>query len=320
MATQGPTQMAIEVFYSYSHKDEKLRDRLETHLARLQRQGVITGWHDRKIGAGSEWKGAIDQRINTARVILLLISPDFIASDYCYNIEMRQAMQRHEAGEAKVIPIYLRPCDWEGTPFGKLQALPTDAKPVTRWKNRDEAFAIIAHGIRAMVEQLTENPASSFDASSYYKRGIEYLENGHYDLAIADFNQAIQIESSASGSWLEWDYYNRGLAYYFKNDFDSAIADWNRTIDLNSKNAWAYRQRGNAHLGKGDYTHAVSDYDRAIEIEPKVAKAYYNRGLLYKTLGEKDKATADFRKVLQLHNDSDTERTAKEQLAILSKR
>ena len=123
----------VEVFYSYSHRDEELREELERHLSILKRQGIITDWHDRKIGAGTEWKGQIDIHLNTARVILLLISSDFLASDYCYDIEMRRAIERHEAGEARVIPIILRPVIWKGAPFEKLQALPKDAKPVTSW-------------------------------------------------------------------------------------------------------------------------------------------------------------------------------------------
>jgi hypothetical protein len=144
----------IGIFYSYSHKDEELRDELEKHLSILKRQGVITGWHDRRIGAGKEWKGEIDTHLNTAHVILLLISADFLASDYCYDVEMKRAMERHEAGEARVIPVILRPVDWEGAPFGKLQALPTDAKPVTEWPNRDKAFWDVARRIRAAVEEL----------------------------------------------------------------------------------------------------------------------------------------------------------------------
>lgn len=156
-ATPSPTR-TVELFYSYAHEDEKLREQLEKHLVILKRQGVIQDWHDRKIGAGTEWKGQIDAHLNSAGVILLLISADFLASDYCYDIELKRAMQRHEAGEARVIPVILRPVDWQGAPFGKLQALPKDAKPVTSWTKRDEAFANVAQGIRAAVEELVGHP------------------------------------------------------------------------------------------------------------------------------------------------------------------
>ncbi len=142
---------ALEIFYSYSHKDEKLKEQLETHLAALKHQGLITGWHDRMIEAGEEWAGKIDDHLSTARIILLLVSADFLASDYCYSVEVKQAIKRHEAGSARVIPVILKPCNWDGTPFGKLQALPKDGKPVTRWANRDEAFTDIVLGIKATV-------------------------------------------------------------------------------------------------------------------------------------------------------------------------
>jgi hypothetical protein len=133
---------ALEIFFSYSHKDQDLRDQLETHLSLLKNQKFISSWHDRKIIAGTEWAGEIDAHLNTAQIILLLISADFLASAYCYDIEVKRAMERHNAGEACVIPIILRYCEWHSAPFGKLQALPTDGKPVDsrHWYNKDEAF------------------------------------------------------------------------------------------------------------------------------------------------------------------------------------
>lgn len=150
----------IEIFFSYSHVDEKLRDQLEKQLSLLKWQGLITSWHDRKIGAGMEWGPEIDLHLNAATIILLLISPDFMASPYCYSVEVQRAMQRHGAGEACVIPIILRPVYWKRALFGRLQALPKNAKPVTLWQNRDEAFFDIAEGIRKAVEGLITNPLS----------------------------------------------------------------------------------------------------------------------------------------------------------------
>jgi hypothetical protein len=144
----------IEVFYSYSHKDEDLRNELEAHLALLRREGSITGWHDRKIGAGTEWKNSINEHLESARVILLLISSDFLASDYCYDIELKRAMERHNSGEARVIPIILRSCDWASAPFVKLQALPKNAKPIKSWDDRDEAFTDVAAGIREAIADI----------------------------------------------------------------------------------------------------------------------------------------------------------------------
>src|SRR5579862_3836227 len=152
MSDQQPIK-PIELFYSYSHKDEKLREKLETHLALLKRQGVIADWHDRKITAGQEWSNKIDEHLNTAQIILLLVSADFLASDYCYDVEMKRAIERHETGEAYVIPIILRPCDWHSAPFGKLQALPRDAKPIRQWADRDAAFLDVIQGIRRSAKE-----------------------------------------------------------------------------------------------------------------------------------------------------------------------
>jgi hypothetical protein len=134
---------------------------LEANLALLRRQGHIAGWHDRTIDAGTEWAGAIDDNLAHADVVLLLVSADFLASDYGYDKEVALAIARHDAGEALVIPVVLRPCDWSGAPFARLQALPKDAKPVTRWENRDDAWADVARGIRRATEALQQRRAGA---------------------------------------------------------------------------------------------------------------------------------------------------------------
>jgi TIR domain len=141
-----------ELFFSYSHKDEALRNELETHLSTLKRQGMITAWHDRRIGAGQEVHGQISEYLERADIILLLVSSDFLDSDYCYDTEMSRAMERHEQGTARVIPVILRPCDWQGAPFGKLLAVPTDGKPVTMFPSQDEAFLEISQAVRKAAE------------------------------------------------------------------------------------------------------------------------------------------------------------------------
>jgi internalin A len=143
---------AKSLFFSYSHKDEGLRDELETHLKLLQRQRIISTWHDRKILPGTEWDREIDNRLQRAAIILLLISADFVASDYCWDLEVKRALERHAAKEAIVVPVLLRSCDWKSAPFGKLLGLPTDLKAVTAWSDRDAAWANVATGIRAIAE------------------------------------------------------------------------------------------------------------------------------------------------------------------------
>jgi hypothetical protein len=151
----------LRVFYSYSHKDEVMRDHLETHLTLLRREGIIASWHDRRIVAGQAWKDQIDTHLDAADIILLLISADFLASDYCYEIEMQRALVRHQAGEACVIPIIIRSADWSGAPFASLQALPKDAKAVTRWEDPDEAWLDVARGLRRAAEEIRKRKLSS---------------------------------------------------------------------------------------------------------------------------------------------------------------
>lgn len=146
--------MPASVFISYSHKDERLRDELATHLSILHNQNVIDVWHDRKITAGSEWAQEIDDNLRKADLILLLVSPDFLASDYCNNVELKLAMDRHRLGEAIVIPIILKPVSWQRAPFAALQVCPTNGKAVTKWSNRDEAFTNVLEAIRLAAQKV----------------------------------------------------------------------------------------------------------------------------------------------------------------------
>src|SRR5205085_11075845 len=151
----------VEVFYSYAHEDEAFRTTLEKHLSILRRQGLIKAWHDRHILPGTDWAQAIDEHLEGASLILLLVSADFLDSDYCSGAEMKRALERHQANQARVIPILLRPVDWNDAPFAHLQALPTDAKPITSWRNRDVAFTDVAPGIRRVIEDLSSHQASA---------------------------------------------------------------------------------------------------------------------------------------------------------------
>lgn len=147
---------SVQVFYSYAHEDERHRENLRKQLRSLQRRQLISQWHDRDIEAGEEWDPEIKRQLNAADIVLLLISENFIDSDYSWDCEMTRAMERHEEGTARIIPVILEPCQWKDLPFGKLQALPTHGKPVTKWGNRAEAYANIAAGIEAVARKLRE--------------------------------------------------------------------------------------------------------------------------------------------------------------------
>lgn len=145
---------AVKVFFSYSQEDEDWRAKLERHLKPLERNGLITIWHDRKILPGEELNQRTTQELETAQLIVLLISPDFIASDDCWEKEVQRAIERRAAGEVCVIPVILRPVDLHKTFLSTLKALPSDQQPITTWSDRDAAFQDVAGGIRSVAEQL----------------------------------------------------------------------------------------------------------------------------------------------------------------------
>ena len=157
MPASNQTKPPLQLFYSYSHRDEEFRNELELHLWGLKRQGIVSGWSDRKISAGTEWSKEISRNLESAHIILLLISPNFIASEYCYDKEMTRAMERHDAGEARVIPIIIRDVDnWQAAPFGRLQAVPKDGKPVNKWDDKDEAWVDVTRSVRLACKEMQE--------------------------------------------------------------------------------------------------------------------------------------------------------------------
>jgi len=126
----------------------------------LRRGGLIAEWHDRKLEPGDAWKDEIDRHLTSADIVLLLVSSDFIASDYCWSEEMTKALQRHARGEALVVPVILRHCRWTSTPLGALQAVPRDAKPIKAWPDEDEAFDDVVAAIERLVEKARAKASS----------------------------------------------------------------------------------------------------------------------------------------------------------------
>ena len=146
------------IFISYSHKDDALRAELDKHLALLRREGAIELWSDHRILPGSEFDKEISQALEAAEIILLLISADFLASDYCFGIEMRRALERHDSGDAVVVPVILRACDWQHSPFKHLYALPSGGREIAKWASPDDAFLNVVQGLRKL---LAARPARS---------------------------------------------------------------------------------------------------------------------------------------------------------------
>lgn len=147
----------ITLFISHAHSDKDLLDDLANHLAVLERKGLVCLWSRNDIVPGTERDVAIQDHLSVADLILLLVSSDFLASDDCIQ-EVEHTMKRQRAGETYVLPILLRPAEWQVAPFGTLQALPSNGKPVTLWQNQDEAFSDIVKGIRAVIRRLIPFP------------------------------------------------------------------------------------------------------------------------------------------------------------------
>jgi hypothetical protein len=271
------------LFFSYSHRDETLRDELEVHLAMLKRQGVITTWHDRGIGAGTEFDKEISHHLEKDEIILLLVSPDFLASAYCYDVEMARALERHKNGEARVIPVILRPCDWHSAPFGRLKAVPKDGKPVTKYPNKDDAFLEVVEAIRAVVKEL--DPSESAKA----RATLPATTGGQSDSRVRSSNLRLRrtftdeekdnfleqsfefISNFFEGSLSELETRTRGISTKFRridtNHFTAAIYH-NGAVKSQCKIWLANRDRfsGNIHYSYDSSTMGNS-YNESLSVE-----------------------------------------------------
>ncbi len=149
----------VEVFYSCAEADARWLDQLASHLAALRNQGEIITWHRRQAEPGSDWRPDTAERLRSASLLLLLVSPAFLASEYLYRVELPQIMQRQHANGVHVLPLLVRPCDWSGTPFAHMQMLPRTHLPLSQWPDPDAGFAEIAQEIRAILRTLRQSPA-----------------------------------------------------------------------------------------------------------------------------------------------------------------
>ncbi|SRR6266487_1167745 len=254
----GTSKQEIKLFYCYAREDKPLRDELEKHLAWLERRYQLTNWHDREILPGEEWEQAIDTHLNTAHLILLLISPDFMASEYCYGKEMQRALERHQAGTCRVVPILLRPTYWEDAPFSHLQLLPTNAKAITRWPDRDEAFQDVVGEINRTIKDLLNS----------LKTKEEWLNEGNalhslqrYQEALVAYEQAIHLDPNFANA-----YNGKGAALRALNRSQEALAAYEQAIRLDPNFANAYHNKGLALETLGKKKEAQQAYERARQL------------------------------------------------------
>jgi len=254
----GTSQHEIKLFYCYARADKPLRDELEKHLAWLKRRYHLTNWHDRELLPGEEWEQAIDTHLNTAHLILLLISPDFIASDYCYGKEMQRALERHQAGTCRVIPILLRPTYWEGAPFSHLQLLPTDARAITRWPDRDEAFEEVVAEINRTIKDLLNALKTK---EEWLQEGAALRDLKRHQEELAAYEQVIRLDPNFALAFI-----NKGNALRYLNHSQEALSALEQAIRLDPNYAAAYNNKGLALESLGKEKEARQAYEKARQL------------------------------------------------------
>lgn len=321
----------IKIFYCYAREDKALRDDLEMHLSSLKHQKQITHWHDGEIYPGTEWQQEIETHLNTAHIILLLVSPHFMASDYGYGIEMDQAIKRHNAGKSCVIPIILRPVIWEDAPFSKLQILPTNGIAVTCWHDRDEALWDVAKEIRKVVKEMLLSLKTEEERlqEEQFQASKALEEHNHYLHMLLAYEEAIKmgskdpivfaLKSHALNSLERYEealdvceeairldpnsviaYANKGYAFNRLEHYEKGLEACEKTILLDPDYSTAYNNKGYALMGLKRYNEALGAYEEAIRFEPLEAMYYHNIGDVLVSLKRYNEAEQAYKKAHQL--------------------
>jgi tetratricopeptide (TPR) repeat protein len=321
----------LRIFCIYAREDEALLHELNRHLAPLKRSGLIETWSDQDISAGSEWEREIASRLNSADIILVLVSPDFMVSDYAYSREMTRAMERSENKEARVIPVILRPvAGLSYTPFGKLQSLPKDAKPVIMWTNPNAAFLDIVRGIREVVNELQESLAAQVQ---WVDEGNRFMQLQQFENALDAYEQAIRLEPTNPTAYIgkgyvllilrryaealdgyeqairldptnDTAYIGRGITLRLLGRFTEALASYDQALRLAPNNHVVHLERGKVLYGLQRYEEALAAYDQALQLSPENAIAYINKGTILRSLSRYEQALVAYTQALQLAPDN----------------
>lgn len=283
----------LKLFYCYAHEDKPFREELDVHLAGLKRQQLLTTWYDGEIKAGAEWEQEINHYLSTADLIVLFVSPHFLHSDYCYNVEMQRALKRHEAKTAHVIPIVVRPVYWQDAPFSKLQLLPAEAKPISRWPDRDEIWLEIVREIYTIILDL--QTAFKTKLKQLVAEGDMFLGHLQYEEALTTYEQAIQLDEAYADA-----YVGKGYTLYSLMRYEEALSAYEQAIQLDPKH-------GDAHLNKGRILYklkrceeALAAYEQAIELDATYADAYRDKGNALYDLERYEEALVAYEQAIQL--------------------
>lgn len=285
------TKPEIKLFYCYAREDKELRDELEKHLSILKRRYGLRSWHDREILAGDNWQEAINLHLDDAHLILLLISPDFMVSEYCYGKEMQRAFERQREGTCRIIPIILRPTYWEDELFSQLQILPTDAVPVTSWPHRDLAFLNIAKEMSLVFKDLLISLKTKKD---WLDEGIAFYALKRYDDALAAFEQALHLDSCYVEAYQE-----KGTTLHNLERYEEALAAFEEAIHLDEQRLVPYVLKGHTLNALRRYEEALNLFEGIIQRDHNQVAAYIGRDKALQQLGISQKAFEKLTKQLQ---------------------
>jgi hypothetical protein len=279
----------LRVFLSYSHRDAQLCERFLVHLSQLRRQGLIEPWHDRRITAGGEWADVIDERLNAAHLIVLLVSADFLASDYCNDIEMARAIERGKKGEARVVPVILKPCDWETSRLAGFQVLPKNGKPVVDWETNDHGFNDAVQGLRRLIIELCGSmPVRTQVLQVTFRRHWWRWASGVLLAALL---------AVAAWFWYQkqgTDLLTSGERKYARGDRQGALADFQAEVKRRPRQAEAYFRMGRVLDLEGNPDSALRAYQKAAALSHGTARYHHNLADLYFRREEYDKAIEEY--------------------------
>jgi tetratricopeptide (TPR) repeat protein len=285
----------LRIFCSYSRKDEEYANDLRDSLRGLERQGLIEWWHDREIVPGWEWEEAIDKHLRTADIVLLVVSRAFMASDYVYEREIGVAVERHDRGEARVIPVIVRPADWEWASFGKLQALPKDAKPITRWPDPDDAWLDVVQGVRRAVGELLVE-RRELAVKERYREAVEDVWTDHK----VSSEEAERLDELAGELGVRTD-----TAADIEREVMGEIKEElvRREEPSNNQKAALLCKQGLQYLDDKEWTQALQAFDKVCQLQPDFAEAWNNKGLALRNLGRSREALEAYEKAISLKPD-----------------
>lgn len=273
--------MPVKIFFCYAREDEALLDKLKSHLWPLQQQKLIDILYGHNISAGAERDQETEDLINTAHIILPLVSQYSLDSDYFHSTEMQRAIERHEDGEARVVPIILRPVYYQRTPLAKLQALPSGAKPVVAWSDLNQAFADVADGIRIVASELL----IQINRVQWLSEINDLYWARRYTEALTACEKILAL-TTKSGNVEVW--HKKGLILRALKRQEEALAVLDHVLTLDFTNAEVWYDRGTVLRALERYPEAVNAFEHAEQLAPGTTDARYNKEITLQALKSSD--------------------------------